>query len=51
MQKFHLEVNVFPSGNLIICEIEQVIRRNGEEFPDKELKGIVDVGFSIERAK
>ena len=39
----------FPPINEIIFELEQVIRKNGNQFPDKDLKGIVDIGLSIER--
>ncbi len=41
----------FPEVNSIIFEIDQVIRRNGNQFPDKDLKGIVDIGLSIEKSK
>ncbi len=41
----------FSEVNSIIFEIDQVIRRNGNQFPDKDLKGIVDIGLSIEKSK
>ena len=41
----------FPLVNSIVFEIDQVIRKNGNQFPDKDLKGIVDIGLSIEISK
>ncbi len=41
----------FPETNSLTFEIDQVIRRNGNQYQDKDLKGIVDIGLSIERSK
>ena len=38
----------FPEINSLTFEIDQVIRRNGNQYQDKYLKGIVDIGLSIE---
>jgi len=38
----------FPEVNSIIFEIDQAIRRNGNQYQEKDLKGIVDIGLSIE---
>ena len=38
----------FPEVNSLTFEIDQVIRRNGNQYQDKYLKGIVDIGLSIE---
>ncbi len=38
----------FTETNSLTFEIDQLIRRNGNQYQDKYLKGIVDIGLSIE---
>ena len=41
----------FPEVNALTFEIHQVTRKNGNQYPDNELKGIIDIGLSIEISK
>ena len=41
----------FPEVNKLTFEIQQATRKNGNQYQDKELKGIIDIGVSLERSK
>tara|TARA_Y100000748_G_C15413422_1_gene456386 strand:- start:225 stop:713 length:489 start_codon:yes stop_codon:yes gene_type:complete len=38
----------FTEVNSLIFEIDQVTRKNGSQYQDEDLKGIIDIGLSIE---
>ena len=41
----------FPDVNTLTFEIDQVTRKNGSQYQDNDLRGIVDIGLSIEISK
>ena len=41
----------FPEVNTLTFEIQQATRKNGSQYQDKELKGIIDIGLSLEISK
>ena len=41
----------FPEVNTLTFEIQQATRKNGSQYQDKELKGIIDIGVSLEISK
>ena len=41
----------FPDVNTLTFEIDQVTRKNGSQYQDNDLIGIVDIGLSIEISK
>ena len=41
----------FPDVNTLTFEIDQVTRKNGSQYQDNDLKGILDIGLSIEISK
>ncbi|MGY0408152.1 MAG: gliding motility lipoprotein GldH, partial [Polaribacter sp.] len=46
---FYKEHKIFPVSGIYTFSIHQAMRRNGEIMPIPFLKGIQDVGFSIEK--
>lgn len=48
---FYKARKVFPSSGNYTFEVRHAMRRNGEVTAIKNLKGIQDVGFSIEKIK
>ena len=40
-----------PDVNTLTFEIDQVTRKNGSQYQDNDLIGIVDIGLSIEISK
>jgi gliding motility-associated lipoprotein GldH len=48
---FYKERKVFPVKGKYTLKIAQAMRKNGEVAPIETLKGIQDVGFSIEKIK
>jgi gliding motility-associated lipoprotein GldH len=45
---FYKEKKVFPNAGTYIFNVRHAMRRNGEVHPIEFLKGIQDIGFSIE---
>ena len=41
----------FPEVNTLTFEIQQATRKNGSQYQNKELKGIIDIGVSLEISK
>lgn len=46
---FYKEQKIFPVSGMYTLNIMQAMRKNGEVHPMEYLKGIQDVGFSIEK--
>ena len=41
----------FPDLNTLTFEIDQVTRKNGSQYQENDLRGIIDIGLSIETSK